>query len=415
VLVGEVWVGSGQSNMAGKVAGYAKNDEGLAKLLAAAPYAKIRLATAKTDWKEATPENVAGFSALLFSFGADLQKDLDVPVGLMLGAVGGTPSGYWLSERAYAADEASRQVVAKAAESYSPEQAQARYEQALANWKKAEATAKAKGEKPRGRAPQPPVKPGQSNGKIGNLYEAHIRPFQPFAIRGVLWDQGEAGTAINGVDQFTLMGALIRGWRNEWGQGEFPFIYVQKPSGGGAAFQTNDPLTVKADAFQPLPAQVPDNGQYRALHIKIKEHPATAMVIASDLGSGIHPTNKSAYGARAERVALGMVYGRDVEIYGPTLASAKREGNKVRLTFEHVGQGLAKGQGEKLQGFSLAGDDLVFRWAEAQIEGDSVVLTCDQVAKPIAVRYAWSQTHAWANLFNKDGLPALPFDAWITK
>ena len=137
-------------------------------------------------------------------------------------------------------------------------------------------------------------------------------------------------------------------------------------------------------------------------------YPNTFMAISSDLGPGIHPTNKSGYAARAARVALGTVYAKKVEYYGPVYKSHKVDGEKVRVTFDHAGAGLAFKNGDKLQGFALAGADGKFDWADATIEGNEVVLT-SKVAKPVSVRYAWAANHPWANLFNKDGLPAVPF------
>jgi len=415
VLVGEVWVGSGQSNMAGGVNGYAKADEVLAKMAAGAPYPRLRLVKGKGSWQEATAANVNGFSALQFAFGLRLHQELEVPVGLMVGAVGGTPSGYWLSEEAYHSDSACKEVAAKYEASSPYEPRRKKYEEDLAKWEKAAATAKADG-KPAPPKPAVPVKAGQSAGKIGNLYEAHIRPMLPFGIRGVLWDQGESGTAITGVDQYTLMGALIRGWRKEWGQGDFAFLYIQKPSGGGCAWDSADPVTKFADKFGPLPGVVPQlaDGIYRDTHIRIMHYPNTAMVISTDLGPGIHPVNKSGYGDRASRVALGMVYGKKIEYYGPVYDKYTMEGDKVRLAFTHVGQGLAFKNGDKLQGFAIAGEDKVFHWADAVIEGDKVVVSSSKVSKPAAVRYGWASKHPWANLFNKDGLPALAFrtDSW---
>jgi sialate O-acetylesterase len=208
---------------------------------------------------------------------------------------------------------------------------------------------------------------------------------------------------------------LIRGWRKEWGQ-DFAFIYIQKPSGGGCAWDAADPVTQRGEKFSPLPAAVPGtaDGLYVENHVRIMQYPQTAMATSSDLGPGIHPLNKSGYGTRAARVALGMVYGRKVEIYGPVYQSHKVEGNKARVSFTHVGQGLAYRHGEKLQGFAVAGEDKAFHWADAVIDGDAVVVSSDKVAKPAAVRYGWGRTYTWANLFNKDGLPALPFrtDAW---
>ncbi len=414
VLVGEVWVGSGQSNMDMPVASYTNGDTVLAAA-AGGTYPKLRLIrSGNPGWQEATPEAIRKTSALLFSFGLPLQQKLDVPVGLLVGAVGGTPSGFWLSEGMYANDTACKAVVAKYAATYSFEDAQKRvaagmvkFEQAKAEWDKL--TPDQRKGKPAPRKPAPALKAGECGGQIGHLYAAKIKPFIPFAIRGVLWDQGESGTAIEGVDQYTLMGALIRGWRKEWGQGDFPFLYVQKSSGGGCAWDPADPVTGKADAFGALPPTVPDDGAYRETHIQIMQYPNTAMAISSDLGPGVHPVNKSGYGVRACRVALGMVYGQKVEIYGPTYQSHQIEGSKVRISFTHVGQGLAFKHGDKLQGFAVAGKDMKFVWADAVIDGATVVVSNAAVAEPVAVRYAWAARHPWANLFNRDGLPALPF------
>jgi sialate O-acetylesterase len=416
VLVGEVWVGSGQSNMAGAVRSYAAGDPLLARA-AAASCPQVRLVrSGGGGWQKATPENMANFSALLFAFGFRLHEELNVPVGLLQGAVGGTPSGHWLSEESYRTDEACKKVAAEFARTYSLEEARQQYQRSLVLWEKAVQRAKQEGKRPP-RKPDEPQPSGEcSRGKIGCLYEVHIRPYIPYGIRGVLWDQGESGTAICGVDQYTLMGALMRGWRKEWGQGDFAFLYVQKPSGGGCAWDPSDPVTRQADKFTPLPVAVPNTaaGLYRETHIRIMQYPNTAMVTSSDLGPGVHPINKSGYGARAARVALGMVYGRKVEVYGPLYQSRNVEGNKIRVSFNHVGQGLAYRNGNRLQGFAVAGEDKVFHWADAKIDATTVVVQSDKVAKPVAVRYAWGQTHPWANLFNNDGLPALPFrtDSW---
>lgn len=362
VLVGDVWIGSGQSNMAGGVGGYAKGDEVLAEL-AAGTYPQLRFCRGKGGkWQESNPKTNPGFSAILFAFGQQLQKDLDVPVGLVLGAVGGTPSGRWLTD------------------------------EMLAN--------------------NPHTKDYQAaNG--GDLYKQHIQPVVPYGIRGVLWDQGESGTAIKGLDQFTTMGALIGGWRDVWGQGEFPFLYVQKPSGGGCAWDKSNPTNRMAEDFTELPAkpQQGNAGEYRAHHVGIIKHPSTAMVTARDLGSGIHPRNKSGYGHRAAQVAMGFAYGKDVEIYGPIYASHKIDGNKIIVNFSHVGSGLASKHGDGLQGFAIAGKDGTYHWAQATIDGDTVVVSSPDVPQPVSVQYAWDKNSPWANLFNNDGLPALTFRA----
>lgn len=410
VLVGEVWVGSGQSNMQGTVSGYAKSDPVLDQL-AKQTYPKLRLMRgARSKWAPATPDNNGGASAILFAFGVRLQEKLDVPVGIMVGAVGGTPSGYWLTAEHLAADAPAQQSIKKFAETYRFEMLKEKHKADLAAWEKQYGADAKAGKKVPGAPPEPQAA-GECRGKIGNLYEAHIRPYQPFAIRGVLWDQGESGTAITGLDQYYAMGALIRGWRNDWGQGEFPFLYVQKQSGGGCAFAPQDPVTDKGDAFSPLPKTVPatQEGMYRELHQRIAEHPRTAMVGSTDLGPGIHPTNKSGYGTRAAQVALGFVYAKDVAISGPTYKSHTVDGEKVRIQFDHVRGGLLFKHGDKLQGFAVSGDGKTFHWADAVIDGETVVVSCAEVKNPTAVRYAWGSRHPWANLFNKDGLPANAF------
>lgn len=401
VLVGEVWVGSGQSNMAGGTGGYARRDEVLAEMVKAAPYPRLRLY--RKGWKESTAGNINGFSALLFAFGQPLQQQLDVPVGLIVGAVGGTPSGRWLSPEMLAADPACQAALKKIGLG-SYEEQQEKYREVLAEWQKAVKLAKEQGKRPP-RRPRGPV-------RVGDLYAAHIEPVVPYAIRGVLWDQGESGTAVPGIDQFTMMGALIKGWRKAWGQGDFPFLYVQKPSGGGCAWDPKgNPVTRMADPFAQEPASPnkATDGLYRKVHIRIMQHPNAAMVTASDLGSGVHPISKSGYGKRACRVALGFAYGRDVETYGPVYESHEAEGNRIRIRFRHVGKGLAFRHGDRLQGFEIAGSDGAYQWADAKIDGRTVTVSSPKVAKPVHARYGWSRNHTWANLFNKDGLPALTF------
>ncbi|QDU30725.1 hypothetical protein ETAA8_58730 [Anatilimnocola aggregata] len=428
VLVGEVWVGSGQSNMAGTVGGYAKNDPTLAKL-AATGYPQIRGCKATGGWTVSATGTNGAYSALLFPMAVRLHEKLNVPIGMMLGAEGGTPSGAWLSPEAVAADVPTQNLMAEYVKAY-PALAKKFEEVDLPHWKQGAEKAKAAG-KTVGRLPAAPPVPGTVRGKpIGYLYAAHIKPFVGYGIRGVLWDQGEARTQVGGVDQYTMMGALIRGWRNEWNVGEFPFIYVQKPSGMGCAWEAPpavattpattaapaNPLPPVIQAFTPLPAAVPSTqeGIYNEDYLKLMKLPNAGMVISTDLGPGIHPIIKSGYGARAANVALGIAYGKPVEYYGPVYESHAIEGNTARVKFSHAGKGLTARHSDKLQGFAIAGDDKVFHWADAKIDGDTVVVSSAAVPKPVAIRYAWGNNRTWANLFNNDKLPAVTFrtDAW---
>jgi len=419
VLVGDVWVGSGQSNMAGSVAGYSKNDPTLAEVAAKAPFPMIRFLKigATAGWSEATPQAVAGFSALHFAFGQKLQAELNVPIGLMQGAVGGTPSGSWLTEAALGNDAEVQKQIAEFAKTYDLAKETAAYERYLKAYE--ENVAKLKAADPAARLPRKPwapVNPGQHmrGDAIGHLYERFIQPAVGYGIRGVLWDQGEGGTAILGADQYVVMGALIQSWREAWGQGEFPFLYVQKPSGGGCAYDPANPITREGDKFQPEPATVPTGGDSKALHIRIRQHPNTWMVTSTDLGGMTHPLNKWGYGQRAALVAMKATYGKDTTVYGPSYVSHAVEGGAVKVTFGNLGGGLEFKHGDRLQGFAVAGEDKIFHWAKAEIQGDTVVLKSDAVPAPVAVRYAWASSHPWANLFNKAGLPAETFrtDTW---
>jgi sialate O-acetylesterase len=369
VLVGEVWIGAGQSNMAGGAGIFSTRDPALAAMLEAAPYPELRLYRGR--WKQARASEIYGFSAMLFAFGQPLQKELGVPVGLIVGAVGDSPLIRWLSPEMLDASPACRTALGN--------RSAADFQEAF---------------------------------RIGDLYANHIAPVIPYAIRGVLWDHGEAGTGTRAIDPFAMTGALIAGWRKAWGQGEFPFLYVQKPSGGGCAWEPNsDAVSRMAKRCTPQPTAPNKSGagRRRALQIKIMEHPQTAMVTASDLAGGLHPAHKSGYGRRACRVALGFVYGRAVPIYGPVYDSHHIEEGAVRVRFKHVAKGLAFRHGDGLQGFEIAGSDRAYHWADARIDGDTVVVTSPAVAQPVRVRYGWGSKPTWANLFNEDGLPALTF------
>lgn len=394
VLVGEVWIATGQSNMAGHAGGYRKNDEVLDEWADAAVNMPLRFYDRhKRAWRMPSEQTINGYSALAFAFMYSLRKQLDVPVGTVVVAHDGRPSGKWLTA-GMAADSGCELLEKYAA---------GEVDLSLDN-----------------------VKPGSKHTYLtpetmGEYYRNEISMFRPFAIRGVLWDQGEAGTCLKGVDQFTAMSALIAGWRRDWRQGDFAVLHMQKPSGGGCAWDPVDWVNRGAKPFrkQPgLPSRVDPKRMFYTLdHIKVGTIPNAPLVPTMDLAPGVHPPTKSSYGARACRVALGAVYGRDVAICGPVYRSHKVEGDAIRIAFDYVGKGLDFRHGERLQGFELAGADGKWNWAEATIEratiagksADTVVLRGASVPDPVQVRYAFGREPAFANLFNKDGLPALPF------
>jgi sialate O-acetylesterase len=428
VLVGDVWLGSGQSNMDMEAASYIKDDPVLdAAVQRTYPQLRLLRKEGNATWEESSAETNLKFSALLFSFGFALQKQIGVPVGLMVGAVSGTPSVDWLTEEMWRSDPGCEETIKKYYPNYNYEALVAKYNADMAKhavdlaaWKKMAAAAQRKGNSPppEPRAPDPVRKvAGANSGTIGQHYEQFIRPYVGYGIKGVVWDQGESGTNIDFVSHASLMGALINGWRKDWGQGGFPWIYIEKPSGGGCAFDYSRPMNRLAEKFAPLPVKIPAPPNPYNSHVafeQIMKYKNTHMVISSDLGNGIHPPNKSGYGVRAVQVALAAVYDQGNEYLGPQLASHTINEGKVTLKFKHMGKGLAFKNGNKLQGFMIAGGDKKFVWADAVIEGDSVIVSSKDVPEPAAVRYAWSDTFQWANLFNRDGLPSQPFrtDDW---
>ncbi len=209
-----------------------------------------------------------------------------------------------------------------------------------------------------------------------------------------------------------MMSELIRGWREAWGQGDFAFLFVQKPSGGGCAFSNGDPISRNGDPFVTSLPDITrlDSGDQRYLYVRLMHDNTNSwMVPACDLGSGIHPPNKWGYGNRAAQIGLSQVYQTGVQAYGPIYRSHKIAGDRVTIEFDQTGKGLTAAHGQ-LQGFALTDGKGQWHWADAKISGDQVVVWSDAVSKPTGIRYAFANKRAWANLFNKDGLPALAFE-----
>ncbi len=388
VLAGEVWIGTGQSNMDGRTGGYRRQDEVLDAWAKDAAGMPLRFYdNQKGAWRPPSQETINQFSALGFSFIYSLSKELAVPVGMMVVAEGGQPSVKWIT----------REMAAASSDPVLRKYGQPGY------------TGEASSVAPEDRN----MRRVRTLDLMGCHYVKIKELYYPYGIRGVLWDQGEAGTCLDDVDQFTAMSALIAGWRRDWGQGDFPFLHIQKPSGGGCAWDPSDPVNRKARAFRPQPDKPSrisrEHVRYALEHLEMRTISNAPLVTAVDLAPGIHPPTKSAYGARACRVALGTVYGRGVEIYGPIYRSHKVEGDRMRVEFDHVGKGLAFKHGDKLQGFEIAGADGQWDWAEAAIDGDTVVLHNPRIPSPMNVRYAYSPRPDYANLFNRAGLPALLF------
>ena len=403
VLVGEVWLGSGQSNMAMTVS--RSNDPEKEK--ASANLAEVRMFTVssgasakeeadcKGSWVVCTPETVGNFSATLFFTGREIHKALGVPVGLINSSVGGTPIESWIAPGAQHAKPELREffeIQKKADAAFDPVAAKAAYEKQLAKWKEAAKAAKAEG-KPVPRAPRDPVALHERKGDVGGLFNGKIAPLIPYAIRGALWYQGEANTHAEKPQFYGhQLALLVTDWRKRWGH-EFPFAWAQLPN-----------FTRPGDGW-PL---------VREAMLKTLALPKTGMGINIDIGDpkDIHPKNKQEVGRRLSLWALGAVYGKKVAaISGPLPAGHEVRGAEIVVKFTHAG-GLAARDGA-LKGFQIAGEDRQWKPATARIDGDKVIVSSPEVAKPAAVRYAWADNPE-CNLVNAAGLPATPFrtDDW---
>jgi sialate O-acetylesterase len=374
VLVGEVWVCSGQSNMEWPV-GAAQDPE---KEAAAANYPKLRhfavkkaiasepLADAPGAWAVCAPDTVGAFTAVGYFFGRELLADLDVPIGLVHTSWGGTAAEAWTSRAALTADADLKPLVE-------------RWDAAIAKDAKA----------------------AENPNRVSSLYNAMLAPIAPYAIRGAIWYQGESN-ASRAFQYRKLFSTMIQDWRQRFGRGDFPFLFVQLANFTPAL---------------PEPAES-DWAELREAQTMTLALPNTAMAVTIDIGDAadIHPRNKQEVGRRLALAARAMTYGRKVPFSGPMYQSMAVEGDAIRVRFAHADGGLAARDGAPLRGFAIAGPDKKFVWAdETKIDGASVVVRSAKVAQPVAVRYAWANNPEGCNLVNADGkLPASPFrtDDW---
>lgn len=406
VAVGEVWVASGQSNME-----FAENRAMNAEQeAAAADFPQIRMFTVKRNaalepqpncegkWEVCNPQSVKGFSAVGYFFARNLWQNLQVPIGVIHTSWGGTPAEYWTPPDVLSADPdfAGAFTTWERLKANYPA-AKAKYDEDLAKYKVAAEQAKAEG-KPAGRPPTAP-RGGDNLGAPGCLFNGMIVPVLPYTIRGAIWYQGEANAG-NAKGYQKLFPTMIQSWRARWGEGEFPFLYVQLAN-------------YMARHDQPTQSNW---AALREAQTETLELNHTGMAVAIDIGEekDIHPKNKQEVGRRLAICALATVYYRDMEYSGPLLAGAQEEDGRMRLTFRFA-EGLKTSDGGKPTGFAIAGEDKKFVWADAEIQGDHVIVSSPEVKAPVAVRYAWADNPE-CNIVNGAGLPASPFrtDNWPT-
>lgn len=408
VLVGEVWVCSGQSNMEWSVA--ASKDA--QKEIAAATYPEIRLftvprnpsmepvSTIDSGWKVCSPETVGTFSAVGYFFGRDLHEKMKAPVGLIHSSWGGTGAELWTPPEVIAAVPEFKERYLDRWEKIKAAYPEAKeeYDRKLEEWKAAAEQAKAGGG-PEPRRPNPPPA-GGALGAPGSLFNGMIEPLLPFTIRGAIWYQGESNAGDAKLYR-ALFPMMIQSWRVAWSKGglagsdnpEFPFLYVQLAN-------------FMARKQEPADSAWAELREAQLMTLRL---PRTGMAVAIDIGEekDIHPKNKQEVGRRLALAAEATVYYIETEYSGPIFAGAQPEGDHIRLTFR-FGQGLKASDGSELKGFSVAGEDGKFHWAKVEIDGDHVLVSSPDVPKPVAVRYGWADNPE-VNLVNAAGLPASPF------
>lgn len=397
VLVGEVWLCSGQSNMDFTVARtpkyYFAGVDHEAEEVAAANHPLIRMFTGewtKADapqprvagtWKICTPENVREFSAIGYFFARDLERALHVPVGIVTLTYGASTAQAWIPRDAIAANPRLKPVLdafdAEVAAYHPPTLAD------VTRWQKEAARAKRQNRR-RPRRPNPDPVQNQHNPTV--LFNGMVAPVVPFAIRGVLWYQGESITPPR--DLFPLWNeTLIHAWRKLWGR-ELPFYFCQL-------------------AAQDAASNSPEVRQWQTEALRL---PDTAMAVTVDIGArhSVHPKDKQDVGDRLCRIALAKTYGKPIEYSGPQYVGLKSYGGALQLLFSHTTGGLSD-HGSALKTFEVAGSDGKFFPATANIDGSSVFVSSPGVAVPVVARYAWSAYPAGCNLYNGAGLPAAPF------
>jgi sialate O-acetylesterase len=395
VLIGDVWFASGQSNMEMPLKGFTgaplKNS---AEEIAHAAQPQIRLITfpkkavdfpqrnIDAHWTECSPETAANFSAAAYFFGRELATREHVPIGLIDSTWGGTPAEAWVSLEAISTDAALMPIFGTRAEMV---QSQADAAEIAAAERREDEAARKAGKTP----PSHPWRPDLASWAPAWLFNGMVAPATPYAIKGVIWYQGESNSRLAFAPMYArIFPVLIADWRAQWHEGDFPFLFVQISS-----YRSND------SEVWPVIREA----QRHTLSVA-----NTAMVVTTDIGNpdNVHPADKQTVGARLALAARAVVYGEKVEYSGPLFRQATPDGEGIRVWFDHAGGLMAKG-GE-LEGFEIAGSDGKFVPATARIEGATVVAHSTSVVAPKYARYGWANA-PMINLFNSEGLPASPF------
>lgn len=450
VLVGDVWLASGQSNMGTPLSSASAvkalldaNDPMLRFFCVKNAVAAEPLDKPAGAWALTTSSAAKNFSAIAYFFARDIRRTQNVPVGILQGAWGGTPIQTWMSLESIKKAAPIAKTLAEYEQAYARHQelkgkpeVEAEYLRDLDDWdknvgaafraafsayKEEAAAARAAGqpvkpgprpERPEPEQPDPFAMPAPSKRPHTPTaaYNGVIAPLAPYGIRGVLWYQGEENGS-TGLEYRVWFPRLIEGWRDAWKQGDVPFLYVQLPG----CYDDKKPVSESGWAFT------------REAQLMTLSVPNTAMVVTSDIGDpvNVHLDNKEFVGQRLALAARQAVYGEKIVGLGPIMTGAKFENGAARISFKQTGGGLVIGEApwrakgveplpkDRLVGFYIAGVDQKWHEAEARIEGEGVLVSSPEVSEPAAVRYAWA-AFPRGNLYNREGLPASPFrtDEW---
>ncbi len=396
VLVGDVWFASGQFNMEMPLKGFVgASVKNSAEEIAHATQPQMRLLliphksadfplrTADASWTVCNPETAANFSAVAYFFGRELNTREHVPIGLIDSTWGGTVAEAWVSLETISADAALMPVFATRARMM---QSQADMSAILASEKREDAAARQAGQAP----PKHPWHPDPASWAPAGLFNGMVAPVVGYTIKGVIWYQGESNSRLAFAPMYArIFPALISDWRARWGEGDFPFLFVQISN-------------FKSDATEAW--AVIRETQRRTLAVA-----NTAMAVTIDIGDpdNVHPADKQTVAARLALAARALAYGEKVEYSGPVFRQAIPESDAIRVWFDHAADGLVA-KGGALQGFEVAGADGRFVAATARVDGKTVLVSDSRVSEPRYVRYGWANSPT-VNLYNSGDLPASPF------
>ncbi len=425
VLVGEVWLASGQSNMEWTIGrlidmvGLKREEVGDSDLPLIREYvvqheSVFVPADTMERWKIASGETIGEFSGTAWFFARKLHQSLDIPIGILNSSWGGKPIEAFLSTQA---QETHAPTQARTAEmdqwfaDFDPEENQKSHELAVAKWQENKEKAALLNVEFKQRKPRLMTEADQLTRYPGNLYKRMIQPLVPYNIKGTIWYQGEANSHTAEQARFyeRQLTDLILSWRNDWQDAEMPFYVVQL-----ASFHSPQLNPVEHEQYWPITRESMRRATDKLAH--------TGMAVAIDIGDAerIHPKNKKDVGGRLALLALHNDYGYDLVPSGPSFESFSIEGDSILLNFNHKGSGLVAKGDSKLKGFAIAGDDGKYVWAEAKIvtrsngwkfwqKQELVEVSSPEVSAPKSVKYGWADNPDSINLYNKEGLPASPF------